>query len=40
VAHHQFASMDAAAFRALCRQQSVLFDVKNILPASEVDGTL
>ena len=40
VAHHQFASMDTADFRSLCRQKSVLFDVKNILPASEVDGTL
>ncbi len=40
VAHRQFRDLGAGALRALCRRNHVLYDVKYILPASEVDGRL
>ncbi|MGA7296265.1 MAG: nucleotide sugar dehydrogenase [Rhodanobacteraceae bacterium] len=40
VAHHQFADMGAAGLRALGKPDSVLFDVKQILPRAAVDGRL
>jgi UDP-N-acetyl-D-galactosamine dehydrogenase len=40
VAHREFAEMGSEKIRRLCKDQGVLFDVKHILPASEVDGRL
>ncbi len=40
VAHKEFAEMGSQKIRALCKENGVLFDVKNVLPVSEVDGRL
>lgn len=40
VGHRQYKAMQADEFRSLCRETSVIFDVKNILPADQVDGSL
>lgn len=40
VGHHQFRDMGADAIRALAKPDTVLFDVKGILPADLVDGRL
>jgi UDP-N-acetyl-D-galactosamine dehydrogenase len=40
VAHRQFAEMGSAKIRALCKNNGILFDVKNLLPAQDVDGRL
>ncbi len=40
VAHDQFRELGAAGIRAFGKSGSVLYDVKHILPASEVDGRL
>ncbi|MCU7937482.1 MAG: Vi polysaccharide biosynthesis UDP-N-acetylglucosamine C-6 dehydrogenase TviB [Candidatus Thiodiazotropha sp. (ex Dulcina madagascariensis)] len=40
VAHRQFNEMGAKKIRALCKENGVLFDVKNLFPASEVDARL
>jgi len=40
VAHDQFKAMDIDAIHALGKDQHILFDVKNILPAGRVDGRL
>ncbi len=40
VAHQQFKEMGADAIRALGKENSVLFDVKYLLPKESVDGTL
>lgn len=40
VAHREFAAMGPQQIRALCKPNGVLFDVKHILPATEVDGRL
>ncbi len=40
VAHRQFAAMTASDLRRLCREKSIIFDVKNIRPVHEVDGCL
>ena len=40
VAHRQFQQLGAEGIRALGKQKSVLYDVKHLLPASEVDGRL
>ncbi len=40
VAHKQFAEMGAAGIRALCKADSVLYDVKYLLQSDEVDGRL
>ena len=40
VAHDQFKAMSAEGIRALGKPQCVLFDVKNLLPASTVDDRL
>jgi UDP-N-acetyl-D-galactosamine dehydrogenase len=40
VAHREFKSMGAAAVRALCRPNHVLFDIKYVFPAHDVDGRL
>ena len=40
VAHREFKEMGAAAMRRLCRRNHVLFDIKYVLPAKDVDGRL
>ena len=40
VAHQQFKTMGAEQIRALGKTNSVLFDVKHLLPAAAVDGCL
>ena len=40
VAHRQFREMGIAQIRALGKPDSVLFDVKYLFPAVEVDGRL
>ncbi|MBI5462388.1 MAG: Vi polysaccharide biosynthesis UDP-N-acetylglucosamine C-6 dehydrogenase TviB [Gammaproteobacteria bacterium] len=40
VSHHQFLAMGTAKIRALGKPDCVLFDVKYVLPANEVDGRL
>ena len=40
VAHEEFCTLGSAGLRALCKPKAVLFDVKSILPADEVDGRL
>jgi len=40
VAHRQFGQLGAAGLRAFGKPGAVLFDVKYLLPASEVDGRL
>ena len=40
VGHHQFVEMTADEIRTFMKPKSILFDVKNLLPQSLVDGTL
>jgi len=40
VAHHQFTGMGAAAIHALGKPKHVLYDIKYVLPAADVDGRL
>ncbi|PVV20115.1 MAG: Vi polysaccharide biosynthesis protein VipA/TviB [gamma proteobacterium symbiont of Ctena orbiculata] len=40
VAHREFQHMGAEKIRALCKENGVLFDVKNILPSDAVDARL
>jgi UDP-N-acetyl-D-galactosamine dehydrogenase len=40
VSHNQFKELTVDDYKKLVKQPSVIFDVKNILPSSEVDGTL
>ncbi|MEW8028384.1 MAG: Vi polysaccharide biosynthesis UDP-N-acetylglucosamine C-6 dehydrogenase TviB [Candidatus Thiodiazotropha sp.] len=40
VAHREFQQMGAQKIRALCKENGVLFDVKNILPGNAVDARL
>jgi len=40
VAHSKFADMGHAGLRALCKQDGILYDVKYLLPANQVDGRL
>ncbi len=40
VAHNQFRKMTIQDFKKLLKPKSVIFDVKNMLPAHQVDGTL
>ena len=40
VAHHQYAEMGADKIRELGRDPHVLYDVKQLLPAAQVDGRL
>jgi len=40
VAHEQFAAMSAEDFRAFGKPVHVLYDIKDVLPASQVDGRL
>ncbi|UIF91641.1 nucleotide sugar dehydrogenase [Cupriavidus necator] len=40
VAHHQFVTMGVRAIKALGKAHAVLFDVKGVLPRSEIDARL
>jgi UDP-N-acetyl-D-galactosamine dehydrogenase len=40
VAHREFQQMGAEKIRALCKENGVLFDVKNVLPVDAVDARL
>jgi len=40
VAHHQFQALGAKGIRAFGKENSVLYDVKHVLAAGEVDGRL
>ena len=40
VAHREFREMGAARIRALARENSVLYDIKSLLPRAEVAGRL
>ena len=40
VAHNEFRANGAAGLRALCKADGILYDVKYLLPAAEVDGRL
>jgi UDP-N-acetyl-D-galactosamine dehydrogenase len=40
VAHREFKAMGPAAVRHLCRRNHVLFDIKYVFPAPDVDGRL
>lgn len=40
VAHREFKEIGAAGLRRLCRRNHVLFDIKYVLPAHDVDGRL
>ena len=40
VAHHQFRDMAPAAIHAWGRKEHVLYDIKSLLPADQVDARL
>ncbi|MGH8306063.1 MAG: Vi polysaccharide biosynthesis UDP-N-acetylglucosamine C-6 dehydrogenase TviB [Steroidobacteraceae bacterium] len=40
VAHREFRQLGARGVRRLCRKTHVLYDIKDLFPASEVDGRL
>lgn len=40
VAHRQFKDMSTSDIRKICNENHVIYDVKNIYPASETDGRL
>jgi UDP-N-acetyl-D-galactosamine dehydrogenase len=40
VAHRQFRELGVAGIRAWCKSRAVIYDVKYVLPATEVDGRL
>jgi len=40
VAHEEFCAMTLADIKKYLKEKSVIFDVKNILPTAEIDGTL
>ncbi len=40
VAHHQFRELGATAVRKLCRKNHVLYDIKHLFNAADVDGSL
>ena len=40
VAHREFRELGAAGVRRLCRKNHVLYDIKHVFPAVEVDGRL
>jgi len=40
VAHREFEAIGSKKIRAFCKPDAVLFDVKNTLPAADVDGRL
>ncbi|MGH8218584.1 MAG: Vi polysaccharide biosynthesis UDP-N-acetylglucosamine C-6 dehydrogenase TviB [Steroidobacteraceae bacterium] len=40
VAHREFRDLGAGGVRRLCRKNHVLYDIKHVFPAAEVDGRL
>jgi UDP-N-acetyl-D-galactosamine dehydrogenase len=40
VAHREFRELGAAGVRKLCKKNHVVYDIKHVFPASEVDGRL
>jgi UDP-N-acetyl-D-glucosamine/UDP-N-acetyl-D-galactosamine dehydrogenase len=40
VAHNEFRELGAAGVRNMCRKNHVLYDIKHVFPAAEVDGRL
>jgi UDP-N-acetyl-D-galactosamine dehydrogenase len=40
VAHQQFAEMTVGRLRKLCKNESVIYDVKSLFPRDQVDGCL
>jgi UDP-N-acetyl-D-galactosamine dehydrogenase len=40
VSHRQYREMSVADLRALCKQRSIIYDVKSIFPRNQVDGSL
>ncbi|MGB5166289.1 MAG: UDP binding domain-containing protein, partial [Woeseiaceae bacterium] len=40
VAHDQFRKLGASGIKAFCKQNSVLYDIKYVLPAADVDERL
>jgi len=40
VAHREFRALGARGARRLCKKRHVLYDIKNVFPAAEVDGRL
>jgi UDP-N-acetyl-D-galactosamine dehydrogenase len=40
VAHQQFAEMTVSQLRKLCKNVSVIYDVKSLFPRDQVDGCL
>ncbi len=40
VGHREFVNMPIAQIRSFMKEQAILFDVKNILPSEEIDGSL
>jgi UDP-N-acetyl-D-galactosamine dehydrogenase len=40
VAHREFRALGATKIRRLCRKNHVLYDIKHVFPAAEVDGRL
>ena len=40
VAHQQFTAMTTADLRSLCQPTAVIYDVKGLFPADQVDGSL
>ena len=40
VAHRQFRELGAQGVRRLCKKNHVIYDIKHVFPASEVDGRL
>jgi UDP-N-acetyl-D-galactosamine dehydrogenase len=40
VAHRQFAEMSITQIRSLCKEKSVIYDVKSLFPIDQVDGCL
>lgn len=40
VAHRQFAEMSITQLRSLCKDKSVIYDVKSLFPRDQVDGCL
>jgi UDP-N-acetyl-D-galactosamine dehydrogenase len=40
VAHREFRTLGARGARRLCKKKHVLYDIKHVFPAAEVDGRL
>jgi UDP-N-acetyl-D-galactosamine dehydrogenase len=40
VAHRQFRELGSRGIRRFCRKRHVLYDIKHVFAASEVDGRL